>query len=71
MNTENPTFNYSPGPASLFATAARKVEPIIIWAYCGNSTCWTQTNQMFIEDDGIYEIYACTVCGNKQKAAVR
>ena len=66
------TFAYPSGAASLFATAARKAESIIIWTYCDNPNCWTQTNQMFIEDDGTYEIYyACIVCGNKRKVAVR
>ena len=68
---DNNITDYSPGPASLFSTAAREAEPIIIWAYCGNSTCWTQTDQMFLEDDGICVTYICTICGCKRKVAVR
>jgi len=42
---------------------------IVIWAYC--PTCWTQTEQTFEKEEGIYEYYRCTNCKQLHKVAVR
>ena len=40
-----------------------------IWAYCVH--CWDRTNQQFIRNEGIFEVYQCETCHNYHKVAVR
>jgi hypothetical protein len=40
-----------------------------IWAYC--CTCWDRTHQVYVRDEGIYEVYLCENCKHEHKVAVR
>jgi hypothetical protein len=40
-----------------------------IWAYCVN--CWDRTQQVWMRDEGIFEVYLCENCKCEHKVAVR
>jgi hypothetical protein len=42
---------------------------IKIWSYCVH--CWDRTQQYFLRDEGIYELYECEQCHQIHKVAVR
>jgi len=37
--------------------------------YC--MVCCIATDQIFVQDDGVYEVYRCERCGNQHRIAVR
>jgi len=41
----------------------------ILWFWC--PVCMVREEQMFIKDDGIYEIYKCQGCKCENRKAVR
>lgn len=41
----------------------------VIWAYC--TICWSRTYQVFVRDEGVYEVYRCDTCGQEHRIAVR
>ena len=41
----------------------------MIWSYCTH--CWDRTMQLFVRDEGKFEVYKCETCGNYHKIAVR
>ena len=40
-----------------------------IWSYCHR--CMDRTMQMFIRDEGKYEVYLCDRCKQEHRVAVR
>lgn len=42
---------------------------LVIWTYC--PTCWTQTHQNYVRDEGRYEVYKCDTCNCEHTIAVR
>lgn len=42
---------------------------IKIFSYC--CFCWYATDQVFIRDEGIYEVYKCEQCQHEHRIAVR
>jgi len=42
---------------------------IRIFSYC--TVCWYATSQVFIRDEGIYEVYQCEQCHSEHRIAVR
>jgi len=62
------TPTYTPGPASLFATAARsRTIQISAWCQCTGE----REKHDFTRDEGKWEYYRCCNCGEVKRYAVR